>query len=155
MNGVNKVILIGTLGRDPEVRYTQGGQACTTFSLATGESWRDKQSGEKQERTEWHRIVAWAALGELCGQYLKKGRQAYVEGKIQTRKYQDKQGSERTITEIVASNVTFLGGGADKSSDNGGDYGYGATSSVSGEPQARVRAQSSIPPVVDDDDVPF
>ena len=110
MAGVNKVILIGNLGRDPELRYTKSGQAVANFSLATSESWNDKSSGEKVERTEWHRIVVWGKTGENCAQYLAKGRTCYVEGRLQTREYEDKEGIKRYTTEIVANNVTFLGG---------------------------------------------
>lgn len=109
MSGVNKVILVGNLGRDPEVRYSQSGTAVANFSIATSESWTDKQ-GQRQERTEWHRIVAWGKLAELCGEYLARGRQVYVEGKLQTRKYEDKNGIEKYSTEINANQVTFLGG---------------------------------------------
>jgi len=109
MASVNKVILIGNLGRDPELRYTKSGQAVANFSLATNERWTDKE-GAQQERTEWHRIVAWGKTGELCAQYLAKGRTTYVEGRLQTREYEDKEGIKRYTTEVVAQNVTFLGG---------------------------------------------
>ena len=108
MAGVNKVILIGNLGNDPEVRYTPDGTAVANFSIATSDEWKDKQTGEKKERTEWHRIVAWRKLGEICGQYLSKGRQVYVEGRIQTKSW-EKDGVTRYTTEIVASDVRFLG----------------------------------------------
>jgi len=108
-SGVNKVILIGRLGGDPEVRYTSNGGAVANFTMATNESWVGKD-GQKQEKTEWHRIVAWGKLGEICGQYLAKGRQAFIEGKLQTREWQDKEGGKRYTTEIVAQNVQFLGG---------------------------------------------
>lgn len=110
-SGINKVILIGRLGQDPEVRYTTNGGAVANFSLATNESWTDK-SGQKQERTEWHRVVVWGKLAEICGQYLSKGRQAFIEGKLQTREWNDKDNNKRYTTEIVAQNVQFLGGGA-------------------------------------------
>jgi len=113
--GVNKVILIGRLGTDPEVRYTSNGGARANFNMATNESWTDK-NGQKQERTEWHRIVVWGKLGELCGQYLSKGRQAFVEGRLQTREWTDKEGAKRYTTEIVAQNIQFLGGPSDRSS---------------------------------------
>jgi len=106
---VNKVMLIGRLGADPEVRYTNTGGAVANFNMATNESWLDK-AGQKQERTEWHRIVVWGKLGELCGQYLSKGRQAFVEGRLQTREWQDKEGGKRYTTEVVAQNIQFLGG---------------------------------------------
>jgi single-strand DNA-binding protein len=109
MAGINKVILIGRLGRDPEMRYTPDGTAVANFSIATSDEWKDKDSGEKKERTEWHRIVAWRKLGELCGEYLSKGRQVYIEGKLQTRDWQDKDGNKRYTTEIVATDVQFLG----------------------------------------------
>lgn len=109
MAGVNKAILIGNLGRDPELRYTQSGQAVASFTLATSESWTDK-SGERKERTEWHRISAWGKVGELCAQYLSKGRTVYVEGRIQTRDWEDKEGNKRQTTEINAQTVQFLGG---------------------------------------------
>lgn len=108
MASVNKVFVIGNLGRDPEVRFTDGGQAVCNFSVATTDVWNDK-SGQKQERTEWHRIVAWGKTAELCGEYLKKGRQVHVEGRLQTREW-EKDGAKRTTTEIIASHVTFLGG---------------------------------------------
>jgi single-strand DNA-binding protein len=119
MAGVNKAILIGNLGRDPELRYTQSGQAVCTFSIATSENWTDK-SGERQERTEWHRIVAWGATGENCSKYLSKGRTVYVEGRIQTREWEDKEGQKRWTTEINAQTVQFLGGGGG-SGGGGGD----------------------------------
>lgn len=110
MAGVNKVILIGNLGKDPELRYTPGGQPTASFSLATTEKWTDK-SGQKQERTEWHNIVAWGKLAELVNQYLKKGRAAYVEGRINTRSWDDRDGNKKYRTEITASQIQFLGGG--------------------------------------------
>lgn len=113
MAGINKVILIGNLGQDPQIKFLDGGNAVANFSIATSESWTDKQ-GEKKDRTEWHRIVAWGKLAELCGEYLKKGRQVYVEGKLQTRKY-EKDGVERYTTEVVATDVKFLGQKGDQS----------------------------------------
>ncbi len=107
--GVNKVILVGNLGADPEVRYTPSGQPVANFRIATSESWTDK-SGQKQERTEWHRIVAWGKLAELCGEYLAKGRQVYIEGKLQTRQWDDRDGNKKFSTEIQAQQITFLGG---------------------------------------------
>lgn len=127
MAGVNKAILIGNLGRDPELRYTQSGQAVVNFSIATSENWTDK-SGEKQERTEWHRIVAWGKTGELCAQYLSKGRTVYVEGRIQTREWEDREGQKRTTTEINAQTVTFIGGRG----DSGGAAGGGGTAGGGG-----------------------
>lgn len=110
MSSVNKVIILGRLGNDPDVRCTPSGQTVAYLSIATDESWTDKQ-GERQKRTEWHRIVVWGKLGELCGQYLTKGRQVYLEGKLQTRQWEDKDGSKRFTTEIQARDITFLGGG--------------------------------------------
>jgi single-strand DNA-binding protein len=109
MAGINKVILIGRLGSDPEVRYTPSGVAVANFNIATSEEWKDKDSGEKRERTEWHRIVAWRKLGEICGEYLSKGKQVYIEGRLQTRDWEDRDGNKRYTTEIVASDVQFLG----------------------------------------------
>ena len=108
MAGVNKVILVGRLGADPEMKYTNSGTGVCRFNLATSENWTGKD-GQKQERTEWHRVVAWAKLGELCNEYLKKGRQAYVEGRLQTRSWNDKEGNKKYSTEIVATTVQFLG----------------------------------------------
>jgi len=108
---VNKVILIGRLGQDPELKYTPSGTAVANFSLATSDSWTDK-SGQKQERTEWHRVVVWGKLAELCNQYLAKGRQAFVEGGLQTRSWEGKDGQKRYTTEINAKTVQFLGGNA-------------------------------------------
>lgn len=142
MAGVNKAILIGNLGRDPELRYTQNGQAVVNFTLATTENWSDRSTGEKQERTEWHRIVAWGRTGEICAQYLSKGRTVYVEGRIQTREWEDKEGQKRRTTEINAQTVQFLGG-----PKGSGDASGGRTA----EPGAA--APSSAPPA--DDDIPF
>lgn len=108
---VNKVIILGRLGQDPELKYTPGGMAVCNFTLATSESWADK-AGQKQERTEWHRIVVWGKLAELCNQYLTKGRQAYVEGTLQTRSWDDKSGQKRYTTEINAKTIQFIGGAA-------------------------------------------
>ena len=116
MNGVNKVILVGTLGRDPEVKYGSNGNAIVNLSLATSETWKDKNSGEKQEKTEWHRVVIFGKLAEIAAEYLKKGSQAYFEGKLQTRKWQDKDGQDRYTTEIVAHQMQMLGGKGMKTS---------------------------------------
>ncbi|MGH8743257.1 MAG: single-stranded DNA-binding protein [Burkholderiales bacterium] len=109
MASVNKVILVGNLGRDPEVRYNPEGGAIANISIATTDTWKDKQSGEKQERTEWHRIVFFGKLAEIVGEYLKKGSPVYVEGRLQTRKWQDKEGQDRYTTEIVADRMQMLG----------------------------------------------
>lgn len=107
--GVNKVILVGNLGRDPEVRYTANGGAVANITIATSEQWNDKQSGQKQERTEWHRVVLFGRLGEIAGEYLRKGSQVYIEGKLQTRKWQDQNGQDRYTTEIVANEMQMMG----------------------------------------------
>ena len=108
---LNKVMIIGRLGADPEMKTLSSGNSLTTFSIATSENWKDKD-GQKQEKTEWHRIVVWGRLAEICGKYLAKGREAYIEGKLQTRSWEDQQGQKRYTTEVVASNVQFLGGQA-------------------------------------------
>ncbi len=137
MASVNKVILIGNLGRDPELRYTQSGQAVTNFSLATTDRFSNK-SGEREERTEWHRIVAWARTAELCAQYLAKGRSVYVEGRLQTREWEDKEGQKRRTTEVVAQTVQFLGGPRD--------------GQQAGPPPDRGGSAPDTPPT---DDIPF
>ncbi len=107
---LNKCMLIGRLSKNPEIRYTDKRKAVCNFTIATSETWKDKTTGEKRESTEWHRIVVWDRLAEICGEYLKKGKQIYIEGKIQTRKWDDKDGNARYTTEIVANNMQFLGG---------------------------------------------
>lgn len=170
MASVNKVILIGNLGADPEVRYTPGGQAVANFRIATSESWTDKQ-GQKQERTEWHKIVAWGKLAELAGQYLSKGRQVYIEGKLQTRQWDDRDGNKRYTTEIQANQVTFLGGrgegggGGGGAGHGGGGGGSGARRSGGapggagpgggGQEPAQDDGFGYGPPPMTDDDVPF
>ena len=144
-NGVNKVILIGNLGADPEVRFTPGGQAVANFRIATSESWTDK-NGQKQERTEWHRIVVWGKLAELCGEYLKKGRQCFLEGRLQTREWQDKEGQKHYTTEVVASGVTFLGA----PSGNGGRRNEPPAGDFGPPPPGHDN-----PPAPGDDDIPF
>lgn len=116
MSGVNKAILVGHLGADPELRHTQSGTAVATFRIATTERYNDR-SGERQERTEWHRIVAWAKLAEICNNYLKKGKQVYIEGRIQTRQWEDQSGTTRYTTEIVANNMVMLGRAGDVAND--------------------------------------
>ena len=107
--GINKAVIIGTLGRDPEIRYSSQGRAVVNISVATNETWKDRETGEPQERTEWHRIVIFGKLGEIASQYLKKGSQAYFEGRIKTNKWQDQSGNDRYTTEIVASEMRMLG----------------------------------------------
>ena len=127
MLGVNKVILIGRLGKDPELRYTPGGQAVASFTVATSERWNDK-SGQRQERTEWHNIVAWARLAELANQYLKKGSPAYIEGRITTRSWDDRDGNKKYKTEIVANTIQFLGSGSGSGASEMGGPDSGASS---------------------------
>lgn len=134
--GVNKVILVGNLGADPEMKYTPSGTPICTFRLATSETFKDRD-GNQQERTEWHRVVAWSKLAEICGQYLAKGRQVYIEGSIRTRSWDDNDGNKRFMTEIVARDVQFLGGGAGGGSGSGGGGDFGG------------------PPPLGDDDIPF
>ncbi len=146
--GVNKAIIIGTLGQDPEVRYTGGGSAVANLRVATNESWKDKQTGEMQERTEWHSIVMWGRLAEIAQQYLKKGSQAYFEGRIQTRKWQDQSGNDRYSTEIVANEMQMLGGRGGAPMESGG-----------GQPQSQSQSTPAAPETapMDDgfDDIPF
>lgn len=118
MSGVNKVILIGRLGADPDMRYLPDGTAVATVSIATSETWKDKKTGEKQEKTEWHRVIFWARLGEIVGEYLRKGSQCYVEGRLQTRKWKDNSEVDRYTTEIRADNMTLLDGKANKMGGN-------------------------------------
>ena len=143
-NGLNKAILIGNLGRDPEVRYTPSGLAVANFSIATSETWTNKE-GEKETRTEWHRIVAFGKLGEICGEYLSKGRQIYIEGRIQNRSYDDRDGNKRYITEIVANEMQMLG----RAGDQGGGGGRPEA------PAAEPSQGSQEPPFNPDDDIPF
>jgi len=142
MAGINKVILIGKLGRDPEVRYTPDGTAVATFSIATSDEWKDRETGEKKVRTEWHRIVAWRRLGEICGEYLSKGRQVYIEGKLQTRSW-EKDGVTRYTTEIIASDVQFLGS-RDANQDSR-SYGNIPDPVVPPEPSYQDRVDDDIP----------
>src|SRR5690349_924392 len=120
---VNKVILIGRLGKDPELKYTSSGVPFCRFSLATDDSWNDKASGERQERTEWHNIVVWDRLAEICNQYLTKGRLVYIEGSLQTREWDDKEGVKRKTTEIRARDMVLLGGGQGQGAGQGGEGG--------------------------------
>jgi single-strand DNA-binding protein len=145
--GINKVILVGHLGVDPETRYMPSGSAVTNLRLATSEAWKDKQTGDQQERTEWHRVAMFGRLAEIAAEYLRKGSQVYIEGSLRTRKWQDKDGNDRFSTEIVANEMQMLGGRADQSAPA-----RSAPSSSSSQP-------SSAPPGSDDDvfndDIPF
>ena len=133
--GVNKVILVGNLGADPDMRYTQSGAGVCELRLATNESWTDR-NGQKQERTEWHRIIVWGKRAEICSKYLSKGRQIYVEGRLQTRSWDDKDGNKRYTTEIIANDVQFLGGGGPGGSGGGGGGGGGGRGGSDGPPPA-------------------
>ena len=154
MASVNKVILVGNLGRDPETRYNPEGGAITNISVATTDTWKDKASGEKQERTEWHRVVFFNRLAEIAGEYLKKGSQVYVEGSLRTRKWKDKEGQERTTTEIVAERMQMLG-----SRQGSGDAGGRERSSEAKEPVPAGEAMPAKKPAGKfddmDDDIPF
>ena len=148
---INKAILVGNLGKDPELRYTANGQAVATFSLATTEKFKSK-SGEAQERTEWHNIVAWGNLAEICGKYLTKGKQIYCEGRIQSRSYDDRDGNKRYITEIVISDMQMLGG---RPGEEGGGGGGGRPARAAGGPPREPVAVPADAPYNTDDDIPF
>ncbi|MFQ2607704.1 single-stranded DNA-binding protein [Aeromonas caviae] len=153
--GINKVILIGNLGQDPEVRYMPGGNAVTSITLATSDTWRDKQTGEAKERTEWHRVVFMGMLAEVAGKHLKKGSQVYVEGKLRTRKWQDHSGQERYTTEVLVDSFTgvmqMLGG----SGQNGGGKQQAAGSQQRPTPQPAQSPAYTEQPIAYDDDLPF
>lgn len=149
--GVNKVILVGNLGKDPETSYTPSGQSVTKFSLATSRSYKDK-SGELKEETEWHNIVAWGRTGEICQQYLTKGRSAFVEGRIQTRSWEDKEGKKRYMTEIVANEVVLLGG---RGEGGGEPQGRPAGAARGAAKPAADDEFSQAQPEITDDDIPF
>ena len=157
--GINKVILIGNLGRDPETRYTQGGSPVTNLNLATTDQWRDRETNEQQERTEWHRVVCFRRLAEIAGQYLRKGSKCYIEGYLQTRSWEDREGQTRYTTEIVARDMQMLDGRGDASA------GYEPPPRGGGAPERAQPARSAAPaaPATDaaddlddlDDDIPF
>ena len=158
MASVNKVILVGNLGADPETRYMPNGDAVANIRLATTESWKDKSSGEKKEITEWHRVVFYRKLAEIVGQYLKKGSSVYVEGRIRTRKWQDKEGQERYTTEIEANEMQMLGGRQNASMSSGGESEYGGSMpSAGGGGAQRGSAPAKKAPSFEDmdDDIPF
>ena len=140
-NSVNKVILVGRLGKDPEVKYTQTGVPVARFTLATDESWKD-QGGEKQQRTEWHNIVAWRKLAEICGQYLNKGKLVYIEGRLQTRSWEDKEGNKRYTTEVQADNMVMLSARTDEARQEKGAA-------------AAASSNSGFEAEITDEDVPF
>ncbi len=145
--GINKVILIGNLGADPETRHTAGGNAVTNLSVATSEAWRDRQTGEQRENTEWHRVVLFGKLGEIAGEYLRKGSKVYLEGRLQTRKWQDRDGNDRWTTEIIANEMQMLDGrgSADSMGDGGNDY---------ARPTSSQRSSAPGPEGLEDD-IPF
>lgn len=146
MRGVNKVILVGTLGRDPEMKYTTTGQAIAHLSVATSEQWTDKASGEKTDKTEWHKVVIFGKVAEIAGQYLKKGSHCYLEGRIQTRKWQDKEGNDRYSTEVIADQMQMLGSKSGGAEPMGEDL----------PPQQAAPKPTTPPdPRTFDDDLPF
>jgi single-strand DNA-binding protein len=162
--GVNKVILVGNLGGDPEVRYMPSGNAVTNVTLATSESWKDKNTGQMQERTEWHRVVFFNKLAEIVGEYLRKGSQVYVEGALRTRKWQDQSGQDKYTTEIVASEMQMLGGrgGGAGGMGGGGEPSHGGRAESRDRPEfadapaAGGRSGAAAGPAEDfDDDIPF
>lgn len=167
--GVNKVTIVGNMGQDPEVRYMPSGGAVTNISVATSESWKDKQTGQPQERTEWHRIVFFNRLAEIAGEYLKKGSQVYIEGSLRTRKWQDQSGQDRYTTEIVASEMQMLGGRQSMDVAPEYDQSYGAAPMAPQQPAAPVQAPAQPRPAPQpqaapapapgmdsfDDDIPF
>jgi len=175
--GINKVIIVGNLGADPEVRYTGGGTAVCSLSVATSEQWTDKQSGEKQERTEWHRVKLFGKLAEIAGEYLKKGRQVYIEGSLRTDKYTDKSGVEKYSTDIIANDMQMLGGMGGEGGGGGGGGGFrerpqgggqrqgggnygGGQSRGGGNDYGNAPRQNAPAPAessggFDDDDIPF
>ena len=158
--GINKVILVGNLGQDPEIRYTADGRPIANFSIATSESWKDKNSGEKREKTEWHRVVVFGKLAEICGEYLSKGRQVYIEGKLQTRKWQGQDGQDRYTTEIVIDGFTGTmqmlgtreggsgGGGGPRRAAGGSEPSGGGYGQDQGYPQQPYQNDK-------EDDIPF
>lgn len=153
--GINKVIIVGNLGKDPEVRYMPSGGAVANVTLATSESWKDKASGEQKERTEWHNVVFYQRLAEIVGEYLKKGSQIYIEGSLRTRKWQDKQGNDRYTTEIIASEMQMLGGRS--GSGGGASAGGGSSSSFGGGRESSAPSGGDDPGFGGnfDDDIPF
>lgn len=167
--GINKVILVGHLGKDPEMRYTASGAAMANITLATTEAWKDKQTGEKQERTEWHRVVFWNRLAEVVGEYLKKGALIYVEGRLQTRKWQDQSGQDRYTTEVVGSEkMQMLGSKGDGGGSSGNSYDQSQPAQPQRQPSQQQAPQKTNPQQAEqptgqqqgayddfDDDIPF
>ena len=163
MASVNKVILVGNLGRDPETRYSTSGAAICNITVATSRQWKDKTSGEKKEETEWHRVVFYDRLAEIAGEYLKKGRPVYVEGRLKTRKWQDKEGQDRYTTEIIAEEMQLLGsregggGGGGGSAPAGGDVEFGSAGGAAARSGTGAKGGGGAKPKTDDfdDDIPF
>ena len=151
--GVNKAILVGNLGADPETRYTAGGSAVTNVSLATTDSWKDKQSGEQQEKTEWHKVVFFGRLAEIAAEYLRKGSQIYVEGRIQTRKWQGKDGQDRWTTEIVGNEMQMLGSRGGGQSPPPPDFDSGQSEESASEKSSSPKKAAAVEDF--DDDIPF
>jgi len=151
--GVNKVILVGNLGKDPDMKYTASGAAIANITVATTDSWNDKQTGEKVEKTEWHRVVAFQRLAEIMGEYLRKGSQVYIEGRLQTRKWQDQNGQDRYSTEVVANDMQMLGG---RGGDGGGGRSQGGGGGFRNNPkEQQTQAQPKPDNDFADDDIPF
>ena len=156
--GINKVILVGNLGNDPDVKATQGGTTVTTISVATSEQWKDKQTGQAQERTEWHRVKFFGRLAEIAGDYLRKGSQVYIEGSLRTDKYTDKSGIERYSTDIIANEMQMLGGRGGGEGGGGGDYQRERPQRQAPqrrEPAAAAARPANLDDVPFDDDIPF
>lgn len=153
MASVNKVILVGNLGQDPETRYLPNGEAVTNVSIATTETWKDRTSGERQEKTEWHRVTFYRRLAEVAGEYLQKGSQIYVEGRLQTRKWQDKEGNDRYTTEIIANEMKMLGSRPRGDSDDDGEERRPAPARKKASPPSAGRRDGGIADM--DDDIPF
>ena len=157
--GINKVILVGNVGVDPDVRYMPNGNAVTTLSLATSETWKDKQTGDKQERTEWHRVVCFNRLGEIAGEYVRKGSKLYVEGSLRTRKWQDPQGQDRYMTEIIASDIQMLDskGGSAPAYNEAPPAAVAQQQGVAQKPATAPQTASAAQNAFDelDDDIPF
>ena len=161
--GINKVILVGNLGQDPEIRYLPNGSAVANLSIATAETWKDKQTNEQKERTEWHRVVVFGRIAEIAGEYLRKGSQVYIEGQLQTRKWQDQNGIDRYVTEVVVNvggTLQMLGGRNERNNTSGNDsqsqdWGQSANNDSSASHQPVAPDKTNEPPMDFDDDIPF
>ena len=160
MGSVNKVILVGNLGRDAELRYTPGGAAVLNFSMATTETWKDKATSEKKEQTEWHKVVRWGRTAETLNEYLVKGKQVYIEGRLQTRQWEDKEGQKRSTTEVRGDRVVLLGSGGGRGASGGrsessGESGGGRDASGGRGESSGESGGGGESPVLTDDDIPF